>query len=90
MADGARDEAEREACERTRAIVDRVDWPCEVLRNFSDVNLGCRRRPVSGIDWAFGQVEEAIILEDDCLPTRPSSGTATTCSRATATHPTSG
>jgi hypothetical protein len=68
VADGARNEAEREACEQTRAIVDGVDWPCEVLRDFSDVNLGCRRRVASGIDWAFRQVEEAIILEDDCLP----------------------
>jgi hypothetical protein len=52
----------------TRAIIDRVDWDCEVLTNFSDVNLGCKRRVSSGIDWVFEQVEEAIILEDDCLP----------------------
>jgi len=25
-------------------------------------------RVSSGIDWVFEQVEEAIILEDDCLP----------------------
>jgi hypothetical protein len=30
--------------------------------------MGCRRRVSSGIDWIFSQVEEAIILEDDCLP----------------------
>jgi hypothetical protein len=68
IADGPRNDAEREACRRTRAIVDRVDWPCEVLRDFSDANLGCRRRIATGLDWAFGQVEEAIVLEDDCLP----------------------
>lgn len=51
-----------------RAIIDRVDWDCEVLTNYSDSNLGCRVRVSSGIDWAFEQVEEAIILEDDCLP----------------------
>lgn len=59
-------EAEKVAA--ARAIIDRVDWDCEVLTNFSDVNLGCKRRPASGIDWVFEQVEEAIILEDDCLP----------------------
>ena len=32
------------------------------------MNLGCRRRVVSGLDWAFEQVDEAIILEDDILP----------------------
>jgi hypothetical protein len=52
----------------TRAIVKRVDWDCEVLTNFSDVNLGCKRRVSSGIDWVFEQVETAIILEDDCVP----------------------
>jgi len=55
-------------CAATRAIVDRIDWDCEVSRNFSDVNLGCKRRISSGLDWIFSEVEEAIILEDDCLP----------------------
>lgn len=70
VSDGPRanrqDEAEKVAA--TRAIVQRVDWDCEVLTNFSDVNLGCKKRVSSGIDWVFEQVEEAIILEDDCLP----------------------
>ena len=52
----------------TRAIIDQVDWNCEVLTNFSEQNLGCKRRISSGIDCVFEQVEEAIMLEDDCLP----------------------
>lgn len=59
-------EAEKVAA--TRAIVERVDWECEVLINYSEENLGCKMRPKTGIDWIFNQVEEAIILEDDCLP----------------------
>lgn len=51
-----------------RAIIGKVDWECEVLTNFSEINLGCKKRVSSGIDWIFEQVEEAIILEDDCLP----------------------
>lgn len=70
VADGARvncpGEAEKVAA--VRAIIDRVDWDCEVLTNFSEVNLGCKVRVSSGIDWVFEQVGEAIILEDDCLP----------------------
>ena len=70
VGDGARvnrpGEAEKVAA--ARAIIQRVDWDCEVLTNFSEVNLGCKRRVSSGIDWVFEQVEEAIILEDDCLP----------------------
>ena len=70
VADGPRrdrpEDAER--CAATRAVVERVDWDCEVLRNYSDVNLGCGVRPATGLRWVFEQVEEAIILEDDCLP----------------------
>ena len=59
-------EADRVAA--TRAIIEQVDWPCEILTNFSEINLGCKKRVSSGIDWIFKQVDEAIILEDDCLP----------------------
>jgi hypothetical protein len=46
----------------------RVDWSCEVSTHYSDVNLGCKRRISSGLQWVFEQAEEAIVLEDDCLP----------------------
>jgi hypothetical protein len=70
VADGARADRPQEAqrCAQARAIIERVDWPCELETNFSDVNLGCRRRVSSGLDWVFARVPEAIILEDDCLP----------------------
>ena len=68
VADGARNEEEAILCQQTRAVTEQIDWDCEVLRNYSDVNLGCRLRVSSGLDWVFSEVEEAIILEDDCLP----------------------
>lgn len=70
IADGARISKSGEAkkCAATRAIIDGVDWDCEVRTNYSDVNLGCGKRVSSGLDWVFQEVEEAIILEDDCLP----------------------
>ncbi|WP_235006738.1 methyltransferase domain-containing protein [Calothrix rhizosoleniae] len=70
VADGARVDkpGEAEKCAATRAIINQVDWECEILTNYSEVNLGCRKRVSSGLDWVFEQVEEAIILEDDCLP----------------------
>lgn len=70
VADGPRENraGEAEKCAASRAIIDRVDWDCEVLTNYSDRNLGCKLRVSSGIDWVFEQVEEAIILEDDCVP----------------------
>jgi hypothetical protein len=68
IADGPRTDAEGSLCEAARQVVADIDWPCEVQRNFSDANLGCRKRMYTGIDWVFSQCEEAILLEDDCLP----------------------
>ena len=70
IADGPRMDHpdDTEKCAAVRAIIDSVDWDCEILKNYSDVNLGCKRRVSSGLDWVFDTVEEAIILEDDCLP----------------------
>ena len=70
VADGARSgkPGEAEACQQVREIVSRVDWPCKVFTNFAESNLGCQERIISGLDWVFSLVEEAIILEDDCLP----------------------
>ena len=68
VADGPRNERENEKCLATRRIVERTDWPCEVERNYSRTNLGCRQRIASGLDWVFERYEQAIILEDDCLP----------------------
>jgi hypothetical protein len=59
---------DEQACRETRDLIDQIDWPCDVIKNYSDVNLGCGQRPSSGISWLFEQVEEAIILEDDCIP----------------------
>jgi hypothetical protein len=68
VADGPRTSEEEEKCQQTRAIIEKVDWDCEVLKNYSETNLGCKKRVSSGLDWVFSEVEEAIILEDDCLP----------------------
>jgi len=70
IADGPRTgiPGEEEKCMASRAVIDRVDWECEVFRNFSDINLGCGYRPATGINWVFEHVSEAIIIEDDCVP----------------------
>ncbi len=68
IADGPRSPEDAERVAQTRAIVDEVDWKCDVLKNYAETNMGLKRRISSGLDWVFAQVEEAIILEDDCLP----------------------
>lgn len=68
--DGAREGSATDADNilKCRAIVENVDWDCEVYKNYSDVNLGCGVRPQSGITWALSYVDSTIILEDDCVP----------------------
>src|SRR5688500_10487193 len=52
----------------SRAVVEQAQWPCDVLTNYSNVNLGTKFRPATGLDWVFETVEKAIFFEDDCLP----------------------
>jgi hypothetical protein len=70
IADGPRDNhpEDKEKCAAARAIIENVDWNCDLFKNYSDVNLGCGVRPATGISWVFKNVDEAIILEDDCIP----------------------
>ena len=71
VADGPRDGVPNDAqlCAEVRALVrERIDWGPNVLTQYSDTNLGLRRRVSTGLDWVFENVGEAIVLEDDCLP----------------------
>lgn len=54
----------------TRSLIDRVDWPCEITQIYSEGNLGCRASMLAGLDQVFDMVPAAIILEDDCLPSK--------------------
>ena len=56
-------------CAEVCAVVkELVDWDCDLHTNYSDVNYGCGAGPMTGISWFFSQVEEGIVMEDDCLP----------------------
>ena len=68
FADGPRNEEDVALCEETRAVTEAVDWPCEVVREYAETNMGSRRRISLGLDRVFEEVEAAIVLEDDCLP----------------------
>jgi hypothetical protein len=60
--------ADYELCKKTRDIIQQVDWDCKVSTLFRDKNLGCKYAVSSAIDWFFSNVDEGIILEDDCVP----------------------
>jgi hypothetical protein len=70
IADGPRvgHPSDARRCAEVRRIVSQVDWPCEVQYQFAEVNLGCKVRVSSGLNWVFQHTERAIVLEDDCLP----------------------
>ena len=55
-------------CQQVKEIVTKVDWDCQVHTLFREENLGCKLAVSGAITWFFEQVEEGIILEDDCLP----------------------
>ena len=69
IADGPRNEDEKAPLRRSsshrKAGRLAMPSPAESVRV---QNLGCKNRMSSGLQWVFEQVEEAIILEDDCLP----------------------
>ena len=69
--DGARSYkvGEEELCREVREyVMNSIDWECDVKTLFRDENLGCGLGPATAISWFFEQVEEGIILEDDCIP----------------------
>mgnify|MGYP001613997948 CR=1 FL=1 len=55
-------------CRLVREVIKNIDWPCEVKTLFQEKNLGCKLGATTGINWFFDNVDEGIILEDDCLP----------------------
>ena len=66
--DGPRNTGDMAGIEACRKVVENIDWDCNVIRDYSEINLGCGVRPKSAIDLALQQFEQVIILEDDCIP----------------------
>lgn len=66
--DGPRNDSDKVQILECRKIAEDIDWKCNVIKDYSDVNLGCGMRPQTGISKALELFEEVIILEDDCVP----------------------
>lgn len=69
-ADGPRPhkQGEEKTCQETRqALLDAVDWPCEVKTLFREKNLGCAKAVYSAISWFFENEEWGVIIEDDII-----------------------
>lgn len=79
--DGAREGnlADVQKCQEVRDVINELvsqhqtrdtkhRTPLTLHTNYSKVNLGCGPGPMTGIDWFFQNIEQGIIMEDDCLP----------------------
>jgi hypothetical protein len=71
VADGPRpnNKIDEELCSQSRALIDNENWKFKVVRQYRPENLGCGVSVSRGLDWVFSQVDQCIILEDDCIPT---------------------
>lgn len=75
--DGAREgnANDRIKCHEVRDVISeltsayKVKYPHFTLQTlFQKNNLGCGPGPAAGISWFFENVEQGIVMEDDCLP----------------------
>lgn len=67
--DGARVNRPKDAenIAKCREVVSDIDWECEVVRDYSEVNLGCGKRIFTGLSNVFAHEEYAAIVEDDIV-----------------------
>lgn len=75
--DGAREgnENDKIKCQEVRNVVNELTLAYKASHGhftlhtlYQTENLGCGPGPAAGISWFFENVEQGIILEDDCLP----------------------
>lgn len=69
--DGARNDnaSDNIKCQQVREVVKEltVNTSTPLHTFYSDKNLGCGAGPMTGISWFFDNVEQGIVMEDDCL-----------------------
>ena len=47
-------------CKEVKKIISTIDWPCEVITQYHERNLGCKEGVISAIDWFFTLEEEEL------------------------------
>ena len=64
-------ENEKNQCLRARETLrSGIDWPCRLEMRCALKRLGLKKNVETGLANVFRKVPHAIILEDDCVPTR--------------------
>ena len=70
ISDGPRAEkiGEKEKVEEIRTYIEKeVDWECDLIKIYSETNMGCDSRTISGYSEVFKREEDAVLLEDDTI-----------------------
>lgn len=72
--DGAREGSANDAikCKQVRDVIDELitNQKSSIINlhtYYSSENLGCGAGPMTGISWFFDNVEQGIVMEDDCF-----------------------
>lgn len=69
LADQGRNQKEMRQAKECREVVEKaIDWDCEIIRNYADINRGVYENIGEGAKWVLRQEKWAIFLEDDNLP----------------------
>jgi hypothetical protein len=68
IADGPNSEKDIPQINEARSAIDTIDWKTNITRIYSEANLGIYNNVTKGLDFVFSNEENAIILEDDCIP----------------------
>ena len=64
-------ENEKSQCLRARETLrSGIDWPCRLEMRYALKKLGLKKNVETGLADVFRKVPHAIVLEDDCVPTR--------------------
>lgn len=68
--DGSKNKKDKKLVDETTKVVKQnIKSECLFI-NKRNKNLGSKENVSSGIDWFFNNVEQGIILEDDCVPSK--------------------
>jgi len=69
LSDEGRNNEEKSMVKNCRqALEGRIDWDCEVIKNYASENRGVYANIGLGAKWVFNRESMAIFLEDDNLP----------------------
>lgn len=68
--DGPREDVEEDfkKIKESREYAKKINWDCEIIKVFSEKNMGCDIFIPTVLSQVFQIEKYAIILEDDCLP----------------------